>query len=272
MNQAPRRPPYLFYSPKCPHSQQLIQLIQRNQSLSNEIQPVNVHTASSLPPNLKEVPAILDNGYLHVGPDTFKWVHFQSQAKGQEKSGQNQNQDQGQGQGRMQGQGGIPNQPGQGQNQGGMQGQGIPDDNIMPSEMGMGGIDFTPLAGQESINIDPTIPRFSYLPGESNQSDGTNGIDYATANNPDLATKNKSAGVDKQLERLQQMRGADTSASYNQGGPGFSGPMGTPSGGVSGGYELESGQQGGYSTQYQQQHGNQQGNQQFNDNSLPKRF
>lgn len=76
--QQQRRPPYLFYSPKCQHSNQLIQVIQKNQQLAKLIVPVNIHqNVKNLPPQLQGVPAILVNGQILYGTDTFKWVQMQ---------------------------------------------------------------------------------------------------------------------------------------------------------------------------------------------------
>ena len=90
------------------------------------------------------------------------------------------------------------------------------------------GIDFTPLPGQEFAKLDPTIPRFSFLPGEGSQSDGTVGIDYAAAMDMNSMRNNKSEGMDIAIQRLQHMRGADedrikaqaeNSMMYMQNGP-----------------------------------------------------
>jgi hypothetical protein len=264
MQAPPTRPPYLFFSPQCPHCQQLIEMIKRNQSLAKKIEPINIHTARSLPPQLDGVPAILFANQLLVGPDTFKWVQFQTPQQNNDRQQQQQQQQQ---------QNGMPGR--QGQNQGQNQEEpGMP----MPSDISSAtkhGIDFTPLPGQEFNKIDPGIPRFSYLPGEGNQSDGTVGIDYVTAMDPELSTKSKGAGVAQQLERLQQMRGMDSDRMREQadgnmmymqerqpptgGGPGFNGPMGGPMGGMSsqmqGGYAPQGQMQGGYAPQGQMQGG-----------------
>jgi hypothetical protein len=304
MNAPPSRPPYLFYSPRCSHCQQLIEMIKKNQSLAKKIEPINVHIAKNLPPQLDAVPAILFGGQLLVGPDTFKWVQFQTP----------QRDDRDRQQGGMPG-GGMPGggmpgggMPGGGGNIPGMQGHqqeeiGIP----MPSDISSDtkhGIDFTPLPGQESVNIDPTIPRFSFLPGEGNQSDGTVGIDYVAAMDQNMMKSNKSEGMDRQMKDIQELRGNDSQrmqGQMGQQGPGFGAPMGgmnnqmqqgynqgmgqqayiAPMQGQQGydriqgqgqgqeqnPYELQTGSRGGYSTQYQQQN-----NQYKRGDDLPKRW
>lgn len=263
MQTQPTRPPYLFFSPKCPHCQQLIEMIKRNQSLAKRIEPINIHTAKNLPPQLDGVPAILFGGQLLVGPDTFKWVQFQTPQQ-QDRRDESQLA------------GGMPSMQGgmggMGSIQGGMNGmQGGEGGFPMPSDISSDvkhGIDFTALPGQEFAKNDPTIPRFSYLPGEGSQSNGTDGIDYVAAMDVNTMRTNKAEGVAHQLERLQQMRGidsdnmkqqADMNMSYlngrqgdmggmqggmggMQGGPGFSGPMGTPMGGMNSQMQMQGNQ------------------------------
>lgn len=265
MHAQPSRPPYLFYSPKCVYSQQLIEMIKRNQSLARKIEPINVHTAKSLPPQLDGVPAILFGGQLLVGPDTFKWVQIQTPQQDNrnnrdESANQNQNN---------------PGMPGSRNQQQQEEETGIP----LPSDISSDtkhGIDYTPLPGQEFNKTDISMPRFSYLPGEGTQSNGTDGIDYVAAMDVSTARSDKGAGVAQQLERLQKMRGmdsdrirenADSNMMYMQGGqsqggngqvqgynqpqgaPGFSGPMGNPMGGMSS--QMQMGNQG-YNQGYNQ--------------------
>ena len=260
MQAPPSRPPYLFFSPKCPHCQQLIEMIKKNQPLAKKIEPINVHTARSLPPQLDGVPAILFGGQLLVGPDTFKWVQFQTPQRN------DRDRDRDRDQGGMPGGGNMPGMQGRQQQQ--EEGGQIP----MPSDISSDtkhGIEYTPLPGQDSVKIDPTLPRFSFLPGEGNQSDGTVGIDYVAAMDVDtMGRPNKADGISHQLERLQQMRGMDSeriaeqannNMMYMQGGPGigggmgqqgpgFAGPMGSPMGGMSSQMQMNQGgyNQGGY--------------------------
>ena len=132
----PTRPPYLFYSPKCPHCMQLIELIKRNQQLARKIEPINVHTARALPPQLDGVPAILFNNQLLVGPDTFKWVQFQP--KPEQRRQTDDDERPGMGPGMMM----------QGRNQqDDMSGIPLPSDISSDTKHG---IDFTPLPGQEN--------------------------------------------------------------------------------------------------------------------------
>jgi hypothetical protein len=251
MHAQPSRPPYLFFSPKCPHCQQLIEMIKRNQSLARKIEPINVHTAKSLPPQLDGVPAILFGGQLLVGPDTFKWVQFQTPQQNKRDEGQTTP--------------GMPN---------GIQGRqfqkqeqdGIP----MPSDISSDtkhGIEFTHLSGQDIPKNDITLPRFSYLPGEGTQSNGTDGIDYIAAMDVNSMKNNKSEDVANQLERLQQMRGNDSERMREQTGqgmggmggqqaPGFSGSMGIPMGGISSQMQME---QSGYQNVPNQMRGYNQG-------------
>ncbi len=233
----PSRPPYLFYSPKCPHCQQLIEMIKANGPLSRRIEPINIHTAQSLPPQLKEVPAILYANQLLVGPDTFKWVQFQHQP-------QERKQEQP-----------MPGHQGQGQDQG-QEDYSMP----IPSDINMqvkGGIDFTPLPGQEATKDENNLPRFSYLPGEGNSTDGTVGIDYEAAMDVTTMSKKRSDGMAQQLEHMQKLRGMDSEKIQEQYNPHEAGS-----------YESQGGvQRGGYATM------NQQGGQQQNSNDyLPKRW
>jgi hypothetical protein len=151
MNAAPKQPPYLFYSPKCPHSNQLIQMIKKNQSLANATQLINVHTAANLPPQLNGVPAILFNDQLLVGPETFKWVQMQTPNDS-----------------RPSGNSGLPEQPSISKAP-----TETPEEHWMtPADTSNSkcGIDFCPLEGQEEKVIDPTIPRFSFLEGQEPDS------------------------------------------------------------------------------------------------------
>ena len=259
MQAPPSRPPYLFFSPRCPHSNQLIEMIKRNPTLTKRIEPINVHTARSLPPQLDGVPAILFGGQLLVGPDTFKWVQFQTPQRNNDRENGGRQQE-GMPGGGMQG----------GMQHGGMQ-QGMPQGGMQQEEMGIPmpsdissdtkhGIDFTPLPGQDFNKADATMPNFSYLPGEGKQSDGTVGIDYEAAMDISTATKNKGAGVAQQLERLQQMRGLDQDNMREQADGMMQGySRGGGQGGGGGQYQQGGGgqyQQGG-GGQYQQQMQNQ---------------
>ncbi len=79
MNSVPeQKPPYLFYSPKCANSGQLIELLKKNQQLFKAVVPVNIHTTKNLPQGLTGVPAILFRSQLIVGGDAFKWVQMQT--------------------------------------------------------------------------------------------------------------------------------------------------------------------------------------------------
>lgn len=182
--------PYLFYSPKCPHCQQLIDMIKRDQNLAMLIEPVNIHTAKSLPPQLEGVPAILVNNKLLVGPDTFKWVQMtistrQNMAREADNNGgggdrQNFNQQ-------------DPTAP-------------------MPS-IGSDtkyGIDFMTLPNQQmSMAESTTMSRFSYLSESGGpQANGTDGIDTMAAMGD--GKNNRAEGVAQQLEYLQKMREADS--------------------------------------------------------------
>ena len=75
----PKQPPFLFYSPRCVHSQQLIELIKQNPDLAKKIQPVNVDEVQrhKLPKQLVGVPTLLVNGQFITDSDTYKWVQFQ---------------------------------------------------------------------------------------------------------------------------------------------------------------------------------------------------
>ena len=291
MHAQPSRPPYLFFSPKCPHCQQLIEMIKRTQSLVRSIEPINVHTAKSLPPQLDGVPAILFNGQLLVGPDTFRWVQMASVSEQNKSKERQQGGTQDGTRGGGMGGGGMGG--GGGGDMPGMQGRQQDESGQIPMPSGISsatkhGIDYTPLPGQEFVKIDPTLPRFSYLSGEGTQSNGTDGIDYVAAMDVNSMRNNKADGVAQQLERLQQMRGmdsdkmreqADTNMMYSQGGqggqggqsgmdmrgmgssgmnqqgPGFAGPMGSPAGGMSSQMNQGMGQQGGYNQGMGQQGG-----------------
>jgi len=246
MNAAPpTRPPYLFFSPRCPHCNHLIELIKKNQQLARVIEPINVHTARGLPPQLDGVPAILFRGQLLVGPDTFKWVQMQTPQDN-----------------RPQGQSGMPGHPSTSGPQGELGGGGADglDGIPLPADISSStktGIDFTPLPGQAEENKDTTIPRFTFLPGQGSQTDGTVGIDVAAAME-DTGERNRSSGMAQQLEQLDKLRAQDTQA-INQamgGGPYAQmqqqqAPWQAQQGGQQGGYMQQGGapQQGGYMQQ-----------------------
>ena len=84
--------------------------------MARRIEPINVHTARSLPPQLDGVPAILYGGQLLVGPDTFKWVQMTTASE------QNRNRDRD----REDQNGGMPMPPGMRRPGQGGPGQGGP--------------------------------------------------------------------------------------------------------------------------------------------------
>ena len=240
MNAPPTRPPYLFYSPKCPFCTQLIQLIQTNQALARTIEPINIHTARSLPPQLDGVPAILFKNQLLVGPDTFKWVQFQPKPQ-QRKNDEEDRPGMNGGPGMMR------------QEQDDMPGIPLPSDISSDTKHG---IDFTPLPGQENTKVDPTIPRFAFLPGQHSQTSGTDGIDIAAAMDVASSTKDRSNGMAQQYEQLQKLRSMDNERlSEQSGGGGYNYARQAPpttgdyeqyGGGGGGGRNGQSGQGGGY--------------------------
>jgi len=191
-NQQQQTPPYLFFSPKCAHCLQLIELIKKNETLANKIQPVNIHdNLRNLPKDLQGVPAILYNGQLLHGPDTFKWVHFNFRLLQDSKNRENEGRGQAQGQSQGQSQG-------QGQMQGGDSGSPLPSDIMNDS------IDYTPLSEGSQMD-EPTIARYAFLPGENNSyRDGTEGIDINAAS--ENISKNRGSGVDSNFKQLQQER------------------------------------------------------------------
>lgn len=191
-----QQPPILFYSPKCPHSTQLIEMIKKSEQLAKSIQPVNIHTARSLPPQLDGVPAILFNNQLLVGPDTFKWVQMASQPRDSTSQGQSHT---------IGGNHPSTNST-QNQEQNNEELEGIPNPADISNNTKCG-INFTHLPGQEVKKEDTTIPRFSFLEGKGTQTDGTVGIDHSAAMEDE--PRNRSNGMDKQLEKLQQLRGQD---------------------------------------------------------------
>jgi len=179
MNQLAQQPPFIFLSPKCPYSNQLYQMLNKNQPLLNAVQLVNIHTASNLPRELTEVPAILHNGKLHVGVDTYKWVQMQHPPSQQQQGGGGSN-------------GGVCMMQNDQQN-----GQ-IP----VPLDTS-GAVDFTPLPGQEMVGGVPSD--YSYLPGVTDK-----GIDYNKAFNNDESQKvSKSDGMKQAFDNLQQNRGME---------------------------------------------------------------
>lgn len=185
---------------------QLIQLIKRNQQLARKIEPINVHTARALPPQLDGVPAILFNNQLLVGPDTFKWVQFQP--KPEQRRQTDDDERPGMGPGMMM----------QGRNQqDDMSGIPLPSDISSDTKHG---IDFTPLPGQENNEQDPTIPKFAFLAGSHSRTDGTVGIDYAAASDITAQTRGRSNGMAQQYEQLQKLRSMDNETIAGQNGGG----------------------------------------------------
>jgi hypothetical protein len=185
-----QHPPYLFYSPKCPYCVQLIELIKKNQQLVRNIQPVNIHTAKSLPPQLEGVPAILFRGQLLTGPDTFKWVKLASPTDNRPQT---------------QELGGHPSVNKVQQRQ--------EDLEKIPSPATVGkvktGIDYNFLPGKEESKKDLNMSRFSFFNDKAD--DGTSGIDHTSAMEENNESKSRSTGVAQQLEKLQMMRGNEQS-------------------------------------------------------------
>ncbi len=93
--QVEQHPPYLFFSPKCPHCTQLIKTIQQDKKVADFIIPVDIHKhKQNLPKGLTEVPAILFNDNLTYGVEIYKLVkmfsdRFNSKSK-EEENGRNQ--------------------------------------------------------------------------------------------------------------------------------------------------------------------------------------
>jgi hypothetical protein len=194
-------PPVLFFSHKCPACAQLIEIIKTSVPLSKGMRPVNIHEVdrAKLPPQLKNLPAVLFDGRFFQGPDAFKWVQMRiSIANNQSQTG-----------GQMPGQRG----PGQGQGQG--QGQGPGD--FVPMEM-TDGLNFTMFDGSGQGG---SQGNYTFING--NNQDGTSGIDYVAAMDQSSMRTNKSDGLSQEFERLQQMRGEGNS---NSGDFGMNNAMG----------------------------------------------
>ncbi len=201
------QPPYLFYSPRCSHCAQLINLIKQYKELSQMIKPINIHTTNNIPNGVNSVPSIIYNGQLLSGTDTFKWVHFQV-------SLQNQSQGQGQGQGQDQGQqydqGQINRQMG-GQQMGQME-QGDPKAPIPMSCTG--DLCFTEIVPENKMAKTYTVSNYEELV-QGSIKNGSDGIDLNAANNPDMAYKRgrnsgndgRDSGTSLQMQQLQKLRG-----------------------------------------------------------------
>ena len=190
------RPPYLFYSPRCVHCNRLIEEIKKNNQLSRVIEPINVHTASYLPPELNDVPAILFRGQLLIGEDTLKWVQLQTP---QDNRPNPQQFRQNNGEQRPS----IASQTNDNQT--------IMDNIPLPADVSSStktGIDYTPLPGQNSETSE-TLDNYTFLPGQGKQVDATDGLDYEAADEHNNVSKQRSNGIDQRMQQLQNLRGQD---------------------------------------------------------------
>ncbi len=187
------RPPYLFYSPKCPNCSQLIELIKQYDFVAETIVPVNVHTTKNLPPELVKVPTILYNNQMLVGSDAFKWVSFQSSIK----NGQKNNQ-----QAKQQGNNSVNQQ----QNQP-SKSEPVPIDFNMDSKNAIG---YDVLPTTQSANMMPSYNKTSFSffneNSKNNNEDGLTSADHAAASDLSQSQKQSDKGSTAQFEQLQKLR------------------------------------------------------------------
>jgi hypothetical protein len=220
-NQQNQRPTFLFFSPKCSHSMQLINLIQQNSELSKTIKPVNIHLAKDLPTGLKSVPTILYNGQFLIGSESFKWVHFMISLQNQNQNQNNQNQNNQMQNNQMQNNQMQNNQmqnnqmqnnqeSGYGQQQTNQNQDQNQQNEIVPMDIcSVGGkcnISYDILESDKPFEKSYKNTNFSSVEKTPEKYSST-GIDMRAANDQSMANRPKDKGMSEQYEQLQKLRG-----------------------------------------------------------------